>query len=158
LGEGKRQPLIAALGGSEGGNTWNATTGYRKFLNERGYAFLPIAYFGSKGLPDKLDRISLNGVHAAILHAAKNPNINKNCIAIIVVSKGTELALLLASYFSEYKAVVGLSPSNVNFTSTTNPMINIYFPLVMNTPSFSMNGQSLPFVPTSWKVKGSESN
>jgi esterase/lipase len=153
LGEGKKQPLIVALGGSEGGNSWNASAGYRKFLNERGYAFLPIAYFGAEGIPDKLDRISLNGVHDTILHAAKNPNINENCIAIIGVSKGAELALLLASYFSEYKAVVGLSPSNVNFTSTTNPMIKISFPLVMNTPSFSMNSKALPFVPASWKAK-----
>ena len=153
LGKGKRQPLIVALGGSEGGNGWNMSVTYRQTLNERGYAFLPIAYFGLDGIPEKLDRISLNGVHDAILNATKNPNINENCIAIIGVSKGAELALLLASYYSEHKAVVALSPSNVNFTSTTNPMIEISFPLVMNTPSFSMNGQSLAFVPASWKAK-----
>jgi esterase/lipase len=153
LGKGKRQPLIVALGGSEGGNGWNAGQGYRKFLNERGYAFLPIAYFGLDGIPEKLDRIALNGVHDAVLNSAKNPNINENCIAIIGVSKGAELALLLASYYPEYKAVVALSPSNVNFTSTTNPMIKISFPMVMNTSSFSMNGKALPFVPASWKAK-----
>ncbi|WP_438863991.1 acyl-CoA thioester hydrolase/BAAT C-terminal domain-containing protein [Neptunicella sp.] len=153
LGKGKRQPLIVALGGSEGGNSWNASVGYRKFLNERGYAFLPIAYFGLDGIPEKLDRIALNGVHEAVLNAAKNPNINENCIAIIGVSKGAELALLLASYYPEYKAVVALSPSNVNFTSTTNPMVKISFPLVMDTPSFSIDGKSLPFVPASWKAK-----
>ncbi|MFT5850202.1 MAG: dienelactone hydrolase [Colwellia sp.] len=153
LGEGKRQPLIVALGGSEGGNIWDKWVGYRKSLNKRGYAFLPIAYFGEKGIPEKLDRIALNGVHDAVLNAAKNPNINENCIAIIGGSKGGEMALLLASYYSEYKAVVALSPSNVNFTSTTNPMIKISFPIVMNTPSFSMNGESLPFVPANWRAK-----
>lgn len=153
LGKDKRQPLIVALGGSEGGNGWNMSVRYRQFLNERGYAFLPIAYFGLDGIPEKLDRIALNGVHEAVLNAAKNPNINENCIAIIGVSKGAELALLLASYYSEYKAVVALSPSNVNFTSTTNPMVKISFPLVMNTPSFSIDGKSLPFVPASWKAK-----
>jgi esterase/lipase len=156
LGEGKRQPLIVAFGGSEGGNTWDKWVGYRKYLNKLGYAFLPVAYFGEKGIPEKLDRIALNGVHDAVLKAAKNPNINENCIAIIGVSKGGELALLLASHYSEYKAVVALSPSNVNFTSTTNPMIKISFPIVMNTPSFSMKGKSLPFVPANWyaKLKG----
>lgn len=153
LGKDKRQPLIVALGGSEGGNGWNMSVRYRQLLNERGYAFLPIAYFGLDGIPEKLDRIALNGVHEAVLNAAKNPNINENCIAIIGVSKGAELALLLASYYSEYKAVVALSPSNVNFTSTANPMVKISFPLVMNTPSFSIDGKSLPFVPASWKAK-----
>jgi len=140
LGSGKGQPLIVGFGGAEGGNlfasdvTKPAVNGYVA----KGYAFLAIGYFGAPGTPKELDRVSLEGVHKAIEEAARNPQVNGQCIAVLGGSKGGELALLLASYYPDIKAVVGLVPGYAVFMAHTS---------TADTASFSMNGKSLPFVP-----------
>jgi hypothetical protein len=68
---------------------------YLVFLAQ-GYALLALAYFGEEGIPKELDRISLEGVYAAIVDAADHPKVNRDCIALIGGSKGAELALLSA--------------------------------------------------------------
>jgi pimeloyl-ACP methyl ester carboxylesterase len=140
LGSGKGQPLIVGFGGAEGGNLFAldvvkpAVDGYVA----QGYAFLAIGYFGAPGAPKELDRVSLEGVHKAIRDAARNPQVNGKCIAVLGGSKGGELALLLASYYPDIKAVVGLVPGYAVFMAHTS---------TGDTASFSMNGKSLPFVP-----------
>ena len=78
-----------------------------------------------------------------MLEAAQNPQINQQCIGVMGVSRGGELALLLGSYYSEYKSVIGLMPGSAVFPSIT---------LAMTTPGFSYNDQSLPFVPVPWSA------
>lgn len=139
------QPLIVGLGGSEGGNTWtrrHLKPARDRFL-ERGYAFLALAYFGEEGIPEELDRISVDAVHDAILEAVRDPRINQDCIAVIGGSKGAELALLLASYYPDIKAVVGVVPGHAVFPAHT---------LAMNTPSFTVASEPLPFVPVPWSA------
>ena len=98
--DGGKHPLIVGFGGGEGGNAW-ATNTWRKqrerFLDQ-GYAMLAVGYFGTPNSPEKLDRISLDGVHAAIMKAAQDPRVDGRCIAVIGGSRGAELALLLASH------------------------------------------------------------
>jgi pimeloyl-ACP methyl ester carboxylesterase len=140
LGEGDNQPLIVGLGGSEGGNAWASDfwKGQRDEFIAQGYSFLAVAYFGEKGTPQNLDRIALEGVHQAIREAAKNPRINGKCVALIGGSKGAELALLLGSHYSDIDAVVAIVPGNAVYPALT---------IAMNTPSFTLNGENLPFVP-----------
>lgn len=145
-GEPQRpRPLIVGFGGAEGGNAWAS----KRHANERnkfiddGYAFLAIGYFGAPGTPPKLDRIALEGVHAAITQAARDPAIDGRCIAVIGGSKGAELALVLASHYPDIKAVVALAPGNAIFVGLTD---------ALTTSSFSHNGQPLPFVPFPWKA------
>lgn len=145
LGKGQKQPLIVGIGGAEGGNAW--TRGRWKAEREKflaqGYAFLAVGYFGMTGTPEKLDRIALEGVHAAIMRAAANPAIEGECIAIVGSSKGGELALLLASRYPEIKSVVAIVPAHAVFVGLTD---------ALTTSSFSHNGQSLPFVPFPWRA------
>lgn len=142
-GEQGSQPLIVGLGGAEGGNTWVRPRfkPIRDGFLEEGYAFLALAYFGGRDTPSELDRISIEGVYAAIMEAASDPRINENCIAVIGGSKGAELALLLASRYPQIKAVVGVVPGHAVFPAHT---------IAMNTPSFALNGEPLPFVPVPW--------
>ena len=139
------QPLIVGVGGAEGGNGWAGPHGkkQRELLNKNGYALLTIAYFGVDGTPQNLDRISIDGIHKAVMQAAQNPLINQNCIALMGVSRGAELALLLGSYYSEYKSVVGIVPGSAVF-----PAIND----AMTTAGFSYNNEPLPFVPVPWSA------
>jgi pimeloyl-ACP methyl ester carboxylesterase len=140
VGEGENQPLLVGFGGAEGRNAWASNTWkpQRDRFLAQGYAVLAIAYFGDAGIPAKVDRISLDGVHEAIADAAKNPKINRKCVALIGGSKGAELALLLASFYPDIKAVVGIAAGSAVFAGHTD---------TMDTSSFSMNGQQLPFVP-----------
>jgi dienelactone hydrolase len=140
VGEGEKQPLLVGFGGAEGRNAWASNTWkpQRDRFLAQGYAMLAIAYFGEAGIPAKIDRISLDGVHAAIVDAAKNPKINSKCIALIGGSKGAELVLLLASHYPDIKAVVGIVPGSAVFAGHTD---------TMDTSAFSMNGQQFPFVP-----------
>lgn len=142
LGESDNQPLIVGLGGSEGGNAWtsNRWKETREKFIEKGYAFLAIGYFGMKGTPEKLDRISIDRIHDAIVEAAKNPKINKNKIAIVGGSRGADLALLIASYYKDIKCVVGIVPSHVAFPGHTE---------TFTTSAWTFKGKELSFVPVS---------
>lgn len=140
LGKGKKQPLIVGLGGSEGGNAW--TSDYWKKTRDRfldsGYAFLAIGYFKAPGTPDTLDRIAIEDIHAAIEAACRNKKVNRKKIAIIGGSRGADLALLLASHYSDIRAVVSIVGSNAVFPGHT---------MHYSTSSFTYQGKEFPFVP-----------
>jgi pimeloyl-ACP methyl ester carboxylesterase len=142
-----KRPLIVALGGAEGGNAWarNRWKPLRQQFMDDGYAFLALGYFGMPGTPEQLDRIALEGVHAAIMRAASDPAIDARCIAVVGGSKGAELALLLASRYPDIKAVAALAPGNAVFVGLTQ---------ALSTSSFTHNGQELPFVPFTVKATG----
>lgn len=145
LNEGNNQPLVVGLGGADGGNGWAGPHGkkQRKLLQDNGYAFLSIAYFGTKNTPKNLDRIGVEGVHRAVMNAVKDTRINQNCVAVMGVSRGGELALLLGSYYQEYKSVIGIVPGSSVFSAVNDAMA---------TPGFSHNGKPLPFVPVPWSA------
>lgn len=113
-----------------------------RFLNS-GYSFLAIGYFGSEGLPEKLDRISLDAIHAAIAEAAADPRVNTACVAVLGGSKGGELALALASNYPDVDAVVGIVPGSAAFAAHTD---------AMTTSSWTYEGEPLSFVPVPWKA------
>lgn len=141
--EGGKHPLIVGLGGSEGGNAWASTRwrAQRERFLEQGYALLALGYFGTPHSPEHLDRISLDGVHAAIQRAARDPRVDGRCIAVIGGSRGAELALLLASHYPDIKAVVAIVPGSVVFPALTD---------AMTTAGFSFHDKPLPFVPMTW--------
>lgn len=140
-----KRPLLVGLGGAEGGNAWarQAWKKQRDRFIAQGYAVLALGYFGAPGTPEKLDRISLDGIHAAILEAARDPRVDGRCVAVIGGSRGGEAALLLASHFPDIDAVVALVPGSAVFASGTN---------AMTTSGFSLHDQPLPFVPVPWSA------
>lgn len=142
VGESDKQALIVGLGGSEGGNPWasNYWKPTRDEFIKKGYAFLALGYFGAKGAPDTLDRISLEKVYNAIIEATKNPKIDKDNIALIGGSKGGELALLMGSHFKTIKCVVAIVPSHVAFPGLTTRL---------STSSWTYQSKEVPYVPVS---------
>lgn len=135
------QPLIVYFGGSEGGNsmTKKHNDRERKIYTDNGYAMLAIGYFGMEGLPTELDRISLDAIYEEIKRTQKNTQVDETCVAVVGGSKGAELALLLASKYSDINAVVSLAGPHVSFNS-------IYHASNGRTGSFSFNHKSLPYV------------
>jgi predicted esterase len=141
LGDSDNQPLIVAFGGAEGGIDWhrNHMKSKRDSLIQKGYAILAIGYFNADGTPTNLDRISLDAISDTIMNIAKNNKIDESKIALIGGSKGGELILNLASRYSEYKAVIALSTSNVSFPAIT---------WSANTSSWTYKGKEVPYLPS----------
>lgn len=139
--EQKNQPLVVYFGGSEGGNSMakQRYANERKIYTDNGYAMLAIGYFGMEGLPSELDRISLDAIYEEIKRTQKKPQIDEACVAVIGGSKGAELALSLASKYSDINAAVSLAGPHVSFNS-------IYHASNGRTGSFSFNNASLPYV------------
>ncbi|MDE3273326.1 acyl-CoA thioester hydrolase/BAAT C-terminal domain-containing protein [Pseudoalteromonas sp. G4] len=139
---GEKQPLIVYFGGSEGGNGMASKRAEQevKVYTNNGYALLAIGYFGMKGLPSQLDRISLNAIYDEIERVAQKSNIDANCIMVAGGSKGAELALTIASKFPTIKGAISLAGSHVVFAGTS-PFTD------GNASSFMLNDQQVPFVP-----------
>lgn len=135
-------PLLVFLGGSEGGmSLTNARReAERQAYLDAGFALLVIGYFGLPGIPSGLDRIELSGVLAAIEHSRSNPAVDAAKLSVLGVSKGAELALLLASRSVKISTVVGVVASDVVFGSPE---------WYSTSSSWSWQGQAIPFVPFS---------
>lgn len=142
LGKGEQQPLIVGLGGSEGGNAWASDhwKPTREQLIKKGYAFLAVGYFGTKGTPKQLDRIAIENVYHAIKEATRHPRVDQRKIAIIGGSRGGDLALLLGSYYADIHCIIALVPSHVAFPGHTRHF---------TTSLWTYQNKELPFVPVS---------
>ena len=133
---------VIVLTGSGGGKADDTA----RLIADMGYDVLSLAYFdraGSALVPETLEMIPLDYFDAPKKWLMARSNTRDDGAVIYGLSKGAELALVLASYDSEYKAVVALAPSHVVWQG--NPK---NFADIMSSPSsWSLKGQPLPFVP-----------
>ncbi len=137
-----RRAGIILVGGSSGGIGWQKNLAAT--LASQGYCALALAYFNTEGLPANLEKIPLEYFQKAIAWMSANPAVDKKRLAIIGVSKGGELALLLGSHFPQFKAVVAYVPGSVVFQSIIFQNQTTPDPL---TSSWTYKGQDVPFVP-----------
>lgn len=141
---------VVLLGGSEGGRYWSYHQDFVQELVNQGFCVLSLAYFGTNRLPKNLRAIPLEYFHKAFLwlSAQKNLVIPDN-YAIVGVSRGAELALLLGSRFPQVKAVVAIDPSSVVFPGPPTSLLDA---VGKEHSAWSDKGRELPFVriPYSW--------
>jgi dienelactone hydrolase len=130
-------PGVLLVGGSGGGIGWQDEIG--ALLAKEGYAALALAYFGMESLPENLERIPLEYFDEAVDYLAGLDGVDADRLGIVGVSKGGELALLLASRDPRLVTTVAFVPSSVVFQSIT--------PEWPTTSSWSENGEDVPFVP-----------
>ena len=132
----KTRPGIIIVGGSEGGlNEYPAA-----LLASHGFSVLSLAYFGIEHLPDRLVEIPLEYVKTSIDWLRKRPEVNDTWLGIHGTSKGSELALLSACYFSEINAVVSLNGSAVALSGNVPWSDEETLP-----PSWTFNGEAIPY-------------
>lgn len=140
-------PLVILLGGSNGG-LW-----FGEFLHDltaRRISALGLSYFGHDGQPDQLVERPIEPIAAVIELARETRGAEHRCLAVIGVSKGGELALLLAAHETELvapgrrltDAMIAASPSHVVWQA---PHIRL-----RARSSWSLAGQPLDFVPYPW--------
>ena len=139
---GDNLPAVLVVTGSEGGFGWAGTVA--PLLASHGYAALALAYFdyqGMEGLPTSLMEIPLEYFERAIAWMGKQPQVNRDKLAVVGISKGGELALLLGSTFPEIKSVVAYVPSGVVWQSFTIGASDA------PRSSWTYQGKSMSFVP-----------
>lgn len=101
---------IIVLGGSEGGLRGSSALA-RRFA-QAGFDAIAVSYFGEPGQAEKLDLIPIEPVDRALAWLNARPGMAEP-VAVVGVSKGGELALLVASRNPAIAAVVAAVPSNV---------------------------------------------
>ena len=135
----KNQPLIVAIGGSEGGMIYaeEPTKEFRDKALANGYAILSIGYFGTENTPSDIDRISLDAIYDTIQNYRTHPLINGNIVAILGSSRGGELVLNLASKYEDFSAIIVIAPSNVSLPNQFGGF---------QKSSWTFKGEEIPFI------------
>lgn len=132
-------PGVLIVGGSNGGlYEWLAQA-----MASNGFAVLTLAYFGYPGLPEELVEIPVEYFHRAAAWMKSQPAVRDGRLALVGGSKGGELALLLASRYDDFRAVVAWTPA----AHVWEGLSQKYFsPDYVPISSWSANGAALPFV------------
>jgi uncharacterized protein len=138
VGDMQKQMLVVAFGGSEGGNIFASeqTKNVRNRFTQLGFSFLSVGYFGEKGLPKRLDRISLTAIYDTIKSISKRLKIDSSSVLLIGASRGAELALNLASRY-DFMGVIALVAPSVSFPDMNNRV---------NTSSWTFNDEEVPYL------------
>lgn len=103
-------PGVLVLGGSEGGMREDTAA----LLASHGYATLALAFFAAGALPAKMENIPLEYFEKALKWMADHEAIDGERLAVQGISRGGELALLVAAHYPAYiDAVVAHVPSGV---------------------------------------------
>jgi len=132
-------PGVIVLGGSDGGLPGSDAA----FLAGKGDAALALAYFHYEDLPNSLENIPLEYFQTAIHWLQARKDIRHNNIAVLGVSRGGELALLLGATFADIHPVVAISPSSVVWGGLgTNANSD-------TQPAWTWRGKPLPFMDSS---------
>ena len=139
---------VIVLTGSDGGKS--QYTANR--IATMGFHVLSLAYFdknGSGKVPEALKMIPLEYFEAPKKWLTALEGTRNDGVILYGLSKGAELALVLASYDSDYKGVIALAPSNVVWQAPREP------PGEMSS-SWSRQSKGLPFVPYMSQAKKEE--
>ncbi len=141
----KPQKALVLLGGSEGGKYWSYQPEFIHELIEQGFCVLSLAYFRTSNLPNNLRGIPLEYFSKAFHWLSTQEDlVTPDDYALVGLSRGAELALLVGSRYSEVKAVVAIDPSSVVFPG---PPTGIVDALGKQHSAWCEKGQELPFVP-----------
>lgn len=136
-------PVVITLGGSGGGLDWEVAAA----LAGHGYAGFALPYFGFDPLPPSLNSIPLEYFERAIAWLCRQPEIDPGRIGVYGISRGAELALLLASKNPLLRAVVGIAPGHVVWQGTGKPPDGSNATQNGMRSSWMYRGEPLPFVP-----------
>ncbi len=140
--ETKKYGIIVLNGSSGGKSDFMA-----KKFSEMGNPVLSLAYFDKKGdgtIATSVDNIPLEYVTKAKLWLMKQQNTRNDGVIVYGLSKGAELALVLASYDTDYKGVIATAPSAVVWSGIPKGVKDDY---AKASSSWSLHGKPLNFIP-----------
>jgi dienelactone hydrolase len=146
-----RARAVLALGGSDGG----IPEYFARLLVAEGFACLGLAYFNTPDTQPALTEVPVERVERGLRWLRGNSRVElaNGRIQLVGVSKGAELALLVAASFPDLVgAVVAYTPSSVVWEG-----IDFRSPRPPGRSSWSIKGRPLPFVPYPANVRPSRS-
>jgi dienelactone hydrolase len=139
---GGRRPAVMVLGGSNGG----ISPAYAPTLAAHGFTTFSLAYFQAPGLPPDLVEIPLEYFGHALDWLRGRPEVDPARIAVLGISRGGELSLLLGAQFDVVRAVVALSPSSVVWEGAIrDPARRGLAAVRADRSSWSREGRPLPY-------------
>ncbi|WP_416150711.1 acyl-CoA thioesterase/bile acid-CoA:amino acid N-acyltransferase family protein [Salipaludibacillus sp. HK11] len=133
-------PGVLLLGGSDGGVQEHAAA----LLASKSYSVMALAYFGVEGVPKDLENIQLEYFKKATEWLKGHTAVNGH-VSVIGFSRGGELALLLASTYDDYQAVIAGAPSAYVTAGMKN---GIFAPV----PSWLLHNEPLTYMPFSYRL------
>jgi dienelactone hydrolase len=102
------RPGVLVLGGSGGGLLWADEVA--PLLASRGFVALALAYFRYPGRPDTTEGLPLEYFAEALAWLRKHPAVQGSSVAVVGMSRGGEVALLLAATLPDIDVVVAYVP------------------------------------------------
>ncbi len=143
-----RRPAIIVLGGSEGGDWFARSMSPR--LASYGYAVLGLPYYAPPqmqrpelaGLPADFVEIPVERLEQARAWLLSRDDVSAERVGLYGVSKGAEFVLIAASRYDWIAAVAAIVPSDVVWEG-----FGFGYAEQGTRPSFSWQGEPLPFVP-----------
>jgi dienelactone hydrolase len=133
-------PAVLALGGSDGGTP----TYFADLLVPEGFACLSLAYWATPATQQWFTEIPLERVEQGLRWLIDRPEVKTQDgrVALVGVSRGGELALLIASTFPELVGpVVAYTPSSVAWQG-----VDLTLPVGQTRSSWAHRGKPLPYV------------
>jgi dienelactone hydrolase len=137
-------PGMIVLSGADGG--LQSAAQQPGGLASRGFSVLSLAYFASEGLPPQLSRIRLEYFKTAIDWLRTQPSVDPSRIGVVGVSRGGEVALLLAATYPQIKAVVAYVPSHVVWSGCCDSMAQA-------GPPWTALGKPIPHMPPAPEIR-----
>lgn len=139
-------PGVVAFGGSGGG--LGPAAAWAPVLASRGLATLAIAYFGAPGLPGSLAGIEVEVVERAAGWLLGRDDVAPRTVAVMGMSRGSELALWAGALLDTVGAVVAFAPSGISWSGldATGPV---------DAPAWAFRAQPLPYAPIGTAAKAS---
>jgi dienelactone hydrolase len=128
-------PAVIAFAGSGGG--LGPAAAWAPALASHGIAALSIAYFGVPGLPQDLVRIDIEIVAQATDWLLRRPDVDPGRIAVMGMSRGSELALLAGAFLEPVSSVVAFAPSGVCWAG-----LGAHGPV--GAPAWRFGGEDIP--------------
>ncbi|GAA0381898.1 acyl-CoA thioesterase/bile acid-CoA:amino acid N-acyltransferase family protein [Bacillus horti] len=134
-------PNVVLLAGSDGDRLEHSAA----LLASKGYNVFDLSYFNQEGVPKDLENIPLEYFYNSIQLLKQRTNSSEK-VTLIGYSRGAELALLLASIYDEFNAVIAGAPSSYMTSGLRN---TVYAPI----PAWSFNGEALPYLKFRYSLK-----
>ena len=138
-GNGRKDKVLIVMSGSNGG--MSLTRQAAEFYHSKGFPALALALFKTKQTPQALSRVPVEYVERAI-RWLKAQGYEK--IGIDGTSKGSEMALVAASLFSEISCVIVRVPSHFVSEGLSGSGKN---KAPSGTSCWSYQGRELPYAP-----------
>ena len=138
-GDGRKDKVLIVMSGSDGGMT--LTKQESEFYHKNGIPALALALFKTKQTPKELSCVPVEFVEKAIGWLKKQ---GYKQIGIDGTSKGSEMALVAASLFSDLSCVIVRVPSHFVSEGLTGSGKN---KAPSGTSCWSFRGKELPFTP-----------